>query len=81
MKRTGFFHHFVVRNLSGLLALLLVHYLADWYAIGSRPGLQKISPYFYLLLLYAWIVFHNRVLFERLFLRGRKGPMPAGCCS
>ena len=62
----------MVRNLLGLLALLGVHYLADLYAIGHRPGFSRLSPYFYLLLLYGWLVFHNRMLFERLFLKGKK---------
>ena len=72
MKRNRLLDHFVVRNLIGLLALLTIHYLADWYAIGQRPGFSKVSPYLYLLLLYGWLVFHNRILFERLFLRGQK---------
>lgn len=72
MKRNWLLNHFVVRNLLGLLALLMVHYLTDLYAIGQRPGFSKVSPYLYLLLLYGWLVFHNRILFERLFLGGRK---------
>lgn len=72
MKRNPLLDNVVVRNLLGLLALLGVHYLTDQYAIGQRPGFSKLSPYLYLLLLYGWLVFHNRILFERLFLRGRK---------
>lgn len=72
MKRNRLLDHFVVRNLLGLLALLAVHYLTDLYAIGRRPGFSKLSPYLYLLLLYGWLVFHNRILFERLFLQGRR---------
>jgi hypothetical protein len=72
MKRTRFLDHFVVRNLLGLAALLAAHYLTDLYAIEGRPGFSKVSPYLYLLLLYGWIVFHNRILFERLFLQDKK---------
>ncbi|MCX6218995.1 LytTR family DNA-binding domain-containing protein [Spirosoma sp.] len=72
MKPSQFLNHFVVRNLLGLTGLLLVHYLSDLYAIGERPGFAKLSPYLYLVLLYGWIVFHNRILFERQFLQGRK---------
>ncbi|WP_338876232.1 LytTR family DNA-binding domain-containing protein [Spirosoma sp. SC4-14] len=73
MKRKKLLDHIVVRNLLGLLALLVVHYLTDLYAIDQRPGFSKLSPYLYLLLLYGWLVFHNRMLFERFFLLGRKG--------
>ena len=72
MKRNPLLDNVVVRNLLGLLALLGVHYLTDQYAIGQRVGFSKLSPYLYLLLLYSWLVFHNRILFERLFLRGKK---------
>jgi hypothetical protein len=72
MKLSRLLDHFIVRNLLGLGALLAVHYLTDLYAIGNRLGFSKLSPYLYLLLLYGWIVFHNRILFERLFLHGRK---------
>ncbi|SFD23673.1 LytR/AlgR family response regulator transcription factor [Spirosoma endophyticum] len=73
MKRNRLLDNFVVRNLLGLLALLGVHYLADQYAMDQRSGFSKVSPYLYLLLLYGWLIFHNRILFERLFLQGRKG--------
>ncbi|GAB3899593.1 hypothetical protein GCM10028803_20990 [Larkinella knui] len=72
MKLSRLLDHFVVRNLLGLLALLLTHYLTDLYALGKRSGFSKLSPYLYLLLLYGWILFHNRILFERQFLQGRK---------
>ncbi|MVM35168.1 LytTR family transcriptional regulator [Spirosoma sp. HMF4905] len=72
MQRPRLLDHFVIRNLIGLGALLAVHYLTDLYAIEQRPGFSKVSPYLYLLLLYGWIVFHNRILFERLFLQGKK---------
>lgn len=38
----------------------------------QRTGINKYSPYFFLLLLYGWIVFHNLVLFDGLFLKGKK---------
>lgn len=72
MQRPRLLDHFIIRNLLGLAALLAVHYLTDWYAIDHRPGFSKVSPYLYLLLLYGWIVFHNRILFERLFLQDKK---------
>ncbi|MVM36404.1 LytTR family transcriptional regulator [Spirosoma sp. HMF3257] len=72
MPRPRLLDQFIIRNLLGLGALLSVHYLTDWYAIDQRSGFSKVSPYLYLLLLYGWIVVHNRILFERLFLQGRK---------
>ncbi|GAB3989914.1 hypothetical protein GCM10028807_15910 [Spirosoma daeguense] len=78
MKRPRLLDTIIIRNLLGLGALLIAHYLADVYAIGQRPGFSKLSPYFYLLLLYGWIVFHNRFLFERLFQRDKKA-LYVGC--
>jgi hypothetical protein len=72
MKLSRVLDHFVVRNLLGLLALMVAHYLTDLYALGKRAGFSKLSPYLYLLLLYGWLIFHNRILFERQFLLGRK---------
>ncbi|WP_080055989.1 LytR/AlgR family response regulator transcription factor [Spirosoma aerolatum] len=72
MQRTHLLDYAIVRNGLGLGALLVAHYLSDWYAIDHREGFLKVSPYLYLVLLYGWIVFHNRILFERLFLRGKK---------
>jgi LytTr DNA-binding domain len=72
MNTNWLLHNFVTRNLLGLAALLLVHYLADLYSIGARLGFNKLSPYLYLLLLYGWLVFHNHILFEQRFLRGKK---------
>ncbi len=62
----------VVRNALGLLALLGVHYASDQYHLGQREGFNQLSPYLFLLLLYGWIVLHNRLLFERLYLRGQR---------
>lgn len=72
MQRTRLLDHFIIRNLLGLGALWAVHFITDWNAIDHRSGFSKISPYLYLLLLYGWIVFHNRILFERLFLHDKK---------
>jgi len=61
-------NHVVVRNLLGLLALVAVHYVSDQYHINQRLGVNQYLPYFFLLLLYGWLVVHNRLLFERLYL-------------
>ena len=64
--------HFAGRNALGLLAVLAAHYVSDYYFLDGRPGFSKVSPYLFLLLLYGWLVFHNRILFERMFLAGKK---------
>lgn len=64
--------YIVIRNLVGFAALVAVHYVSDQYNLLHRSGFNKTSPYLFLLLLYGWIVFHNRVLFEKLFLKGRR---------
>jgi LytTr DNA-binding domain len=38
----------------------------------QREGFTRFSPYLFLLLMFGWIVFHNRFLFERLYLSGLK---------
>ncbi|MBD0255946.1 MAG: LytTR family transcriptional regulator DNA-binding domain-containing protein, partial [Cytophagales bacterium] len=72
MIRGNLLRHVVVRNALGLLALLAVHYVSDQYHLRQREGFDRVSPYLFLLLLYGWIVLHNRLLFERLYLRGQK---------
>ena len=72
MNRGTLLQRVVVRNALGLLALLAVHYVSDQYHLRQREGFNRFSPYLFLLLLYGWIVLHNRLLFERLYLRGRK---------
>ncbi len=72
MNRGTLLQHVVVRNALGLLALLAVHYVSDQYHLRQREGFDRFSPYLFLLLLYGWIVLHNRLLFERLYLRGQK---------
>ncbi|MDQ1088352.1 LytTR family DNA-binding domain-containing protein [Siphonobacter sp. SORGH_AS_1065] len=66
------FRSVVVRNLLGLLALLGVHYVSDRYYLQQRMGMNQLLPYLFLLGLYGWLVFHNRVLFERFYLQQRK---------
>lgn len=51
---------------------MLVIYLPDLYAVRQRTGWTAWSPYAFLVLLYGWLVFHNRILFERLFERGKR---------
>jgi hypothetical protein len=64
----------LVRNIAGFLALLLAHAILDWDSFINRQGAAKVTPYVFLLLMYGWIVFHNRILFDRLFLKGKKVP-------
>ncbi len=61
-----------VRNLAGVIVLLLAWYIPDRFFFAQREGFQKILPYIMLLTMYAWIVFHNRVLLEHFYLSGRK---------
>ena len=72
MKFRRFINNVWVRNLIGLLLLILVHYVSDQYSIERRSGFARFSPYLFLVLLYGWLVFHNRILFERLYLRNQK---------
>jgi len=62
----------ILRNVLGLAALFAVHFAADQSSLYKRTGFLQSSPYFFLLLLYGWIVFHNVFLFERLYLRGKR---------
>lgn len=68
----GLFKNVLVRNVLGLGALLLLHFLVDFVSMQSRDGYSKITPYIFVALMYGWIVFHNRVLFEKFFLHHRK---------
>jgi len=70
MKRASL--SFIGRNLLGLLALLLAHNIVDAYFLGELPGALTHGSYGFLVLMYAWLVFHNRVLFERLLMRGNR---------
>jgi hypothetical protein len=72
MKGMQLLRNPIARNALGFLLLAAVHYASDQYSFHQREGLDKTSPYIFLLLMYGWIVFHNRILFERLYLRGKK---------
>jgi hypothetical protein len=61
---------FVGRNALGLSALLLAHNVVYDYILRSNTDWTHYVPYLFLILMYGWIVLHNRILFERLFLRG-----------
>lgn len=67
----GLLKSVIWRNLVGALALVIAYYIPDRYWIETRAGLDKFLPYLFLLLMYAWIVFHNRLLFEGLYLNNR----------
>lgn len=62
----------ILRNILGLLALIGLHLAADRYTLMQRPMADRFLPYLFLLGMYAWIVVHNRLLFEGYFLRGKK---------
>ncbi len=72
MNASKLFNNVIVRNLAGLLALLVIHLIADQANLVRRSGFNKTLPYLFLLLMYGWIVFHNRVLFERHYLQNRR---------
>lgn len=58
---------FVLRNSLGLLAILLFE-VVNTFASGAEP---RHNPYPIYVGFYAWMVFHNRVLVDRLFQRRR----------
>lgn len=72
MKTERILNNVIIRNAAGILALMLAHLLADHANIVNRTGLNRYAPYIFLLTMYGWIVFHNRILFEKLFLQNRK---------
>lgn len=74
MRIRAWFENPVVLHLTGIGALWAVHFVADYYHFQQRTGFQQTSPYLFLVMLYGWIVFHNRVLFSGLYLSGRKRP-------
>lgn len=65
-------HKRLYLHLLGLLALLLIHFVSDFHHFQLREGFSKFSPYLFLLLLYGWIIFHNLILFDGLFLAGKR---------
>ncbi len=72
MSQPRWTKHFWIRNGVALLGLMLATYLPDMYALELRPGWSRLTPYLFLGLLYGWLVFHNRILFERLFEQGKR---------
>ena len=60
------------RNLLGILALFAAYGVSDQYHLPERVGPNRWLPYVFLLTLYGWLVFHHRILFDRLYLRGKK---------
>jgi len=61
-----------VRNGLALFALLLVHFIPDRFFWKDRSPFDRFVPYLLLLTMFGWIVFHNRILFGKLYLRGKK---------
>lgn len=59
-------------HLAAILLLMAVHLLVDYQHFQQRESFYKFAPYLFLLMLYGWIIFHNLILFERLFLAGKK---------
>ncbi|GAB3176059.1 LytR/AlgR family response regulator transcription factor [Telluribacter humicola] len=72
MRVRAWFENPKILHLVGIAALWAVHFVADYYHFQQRDGFQQTSPYLFLVLLYGWIVFHNRVLFSGLYLSGKK---------
>src|SRR5436190_23704738 len=65
-------HNPVVRNVIGFALLLVAHAIVDWDSFVTRSGIDKYTPYIFLVTLYVWIVIHNRLLFETMFLGGNR---------
>jgi hypothetical protein len=72
MHLPGILNSPIIRNIFGFLLLLLVHAMLDWQNFVSRSGSEKYTPYVFLVMMYLWIVVHNRILFEKMFLKGQK---------
>jgi hypothetical protein len=71
MNSRSFWLHPLIRNTIGLLVLVLAWYLRDRFFFTERTGFQKFLPYLLLATMYMWIVFHNRILLDRLYLAGK----------
>jgi hypothetical protein len=67
----GLLKSVVWRNVLGAIALLIAYYVPDRISLDDRVGANKFLPYLFLLLMYGWVVFHNRILFEGLYLNNR----------
>lgn len=72
MKLKAKWQKVLVRNGLALIGLLVAYYIPDRFSFLQREGFARFSPYLFLLLMFGWIIFHNRILFERLYLSGRK---------
>jgi LytTr DNA-binding domain len=72
MKFKVEWENLLVRNGLALIALLAAYYIPDRFSFVQREGFARFSPYLFLLLMFGWIVFHNRILFERLYLHEKK---------
>jgi len=70
--RAGLTDNFYIRNSLALAGLLAAMYLPDIHAMQARADSGKWTPYLFVLALYCWIVFHNRVLFEQLYEQGKR---------
>ena len=62
----------MIRNGLALFALMLVHYIPDRFFWKERGSFDRYVPYLLLLTMFGWIVFHNRILFGKLYLKGKK---------
>ncbi len=62
----------LARNGLALFALMLVHYIPDRFFWKERSSFDRFVPYLFLLTMFGWIVFHNRILFGKLYLKGKK---------
>ncbi len=58
--------------LGGLLILWAAHFVGDYNHFQQRTGFSKFLPYVFLILMYGWILFHNLILFDGQFLKGKK---------
>jgi LytTr DNA-binding domain len=72
MKVNSWIDNVALRNVVGVFALLLVYFIPDRFEWSNRVGFARFSPYLFLLTMYGWIVFHNRLLFEGLYLKNRR---------
>jgi hypothetical protein len=72
MKAGGWLKNGVIRNILGIVAVMLIYLIPDRVTMNQRTGFARFSPYLMLLLLYGWVTFHNRFLFEGLYLKNKK---------
>ena len=72
MKREKGWLNVWVRNGLALFALMLVHFIPDRFFWKERGSFDRYVPYLLLLTMYGWIIFHNRILFDKLYMKGKK---------